>query len=140
MTIMKKLLISSCLPWLIIATFAASSPKEVTEALQKSKVRGGFVVHLGTTDGAATAALRPNESYQVHALVGDASKLDAVRKDIRKKAETYGTISADIWDGGQLPYVDNLVNLLLIEEGVEVGQKEILRVLTPLGKAYQRKD
>ena len=32
----------------------------------------------------------------------------------------------------------NLVNLLLIEEGSDVSQKEINRVLTPLGKAYRK--
>jgi outer membrane protein assembly factor BamB len=84
--------------------------------------------------------LLPSDGYQAQALVTDASKLDAVRKEIRKEAGTYGPIAADSWKGGQLPYVDNMVNLLLIEEGTEVSQKEILRVLTPLGKAFQKEN
>jgi outer membrane protein assembly factor BamB len=138
---MKKLLLFPTL-WIYAtaALFAGSSKDDLSRILQESGVKGGFVVHVGSTDGSATAALLPSDGYQAQALVTDASKLDAVRKEIRKEAGTYGPIAADSWKGGQLPYVDNMVNLLLIEEGTEVSQKEILRVLTPLGKAFQKEN
>ena len=138
---MKRLILFLTL-WIYAnaALFSASSKDDLSLILQESEVKGGFVVHVGSTDGSATAALLPSDSYQAQALVTDISKLDAVRKEIRKEAGTYGPIAADSWNGGQLPYVDNLVNLLLIEEGAQVNKKEIHRVLTPLGKAYQKKD
>jgi len=138
---MKKLLL---FPTLLVcanaALIASSSKAEISRILQESGIKGGFVAHVGSKDGSATNELRPNESFQVQALVTDASELDAVRKEIRKAAGSYGPIAADFWKGGQLPYIDNLVNLLLIEEGSDVSQKEINRVLTPLGKAYRKKD
>ena len=138
---MKKLTLFPAL-WIFatVTSLAASSKDEISRILQESEIKGGFVVHAGSTDGSATAALRPSEGYQAQALVTDSSKLDSVRKEIRKEAGIYGPIAADSWEGGQLPYIDNLVNLLLIEEGAKVTQKEIQRVLTPLGKAYQKKD
>ena len=136
---MKKLLL---FPTLLVcanaALIASSSKAEISRILQESGIKGGFVAHVGSKDGSATNELRPNESFQVQALVTDASELDAVRKEIRKAAGSYGPIAADFWKGGQLPYIDNLVNLLLIEEGSDVSQKEINRVLTPLGKAYRQ--
>jgi outer membrane protein assembly factor BamB len=137
---MKKLLVAPLFLLLTALSFGVSSQKEIAKALKQSEVKGGFIVHLGATDGSTTTALRPSDNYQVQALVTDTSKLDAVRKQIRKGAGTYGPIAADYWKDGQLPYIDNMVNLLLIEEGTEVSQKEIHRVLTPLGKAYQKKD
>ena len=138
---MKKLILFSTL-WMYASTalFAGSSKDDLSSILQESGLKGGFAAHVGSEDGTTTTALRPSEAFQVQALVTDASKLDAVRKEIRKEAGTYGPIAADSWKGGRLPYVDNMVNLLLIEEGAEVSQKEIQRVLTPLGKAYQKKD
>ena len=137
---MKKLILFPAL-WIFatVTSLATSSKDEISRILQESEIKGGFVVHVGSTDGSATAALRPSEGYQAQALVTDSSKLDTVRKEMRKEAGIYGPIAADFWEGGQLPYIDNLVNLLLIEEGSKVSQKEIQRVLTPLGKAYQKK-
>ncbi|MDC0156162.1 PQQ-binding-like beta-propeller repeat protein [Verrucomicrobia bacterium] len=138
---MKKLLLfPTLLVCANVALIASSSKAEISRILQESGIKGGFVAHVGSKDGSATNELRPNESFQVQALVTDTSELDTVRKEIRKAAGTYGPIAADLWKGGQLPYIDNLVNLLLIEEGSDVSQKEINRVLTPLGKAYQKKD
>ncbi len=137
---MKTLLVASLALVSTTLAFGQSSPKEIEQILERSKVKGGFIVHLGASDGGATAALRPSEAYQVHALVTDSSKLNEVRQGIREKAEAYGPIAADSWGGGQLPYIDNMVNLILVEEGIETNPKEILRVLTPLGKAFQRKN
>ena len=138
---MKKLILFSTL-WMYASTalFAGSSKDDLSSILQESGLKGGFAAHVGSEDGTTTTALRPSEAFQVQALVTDASKLDAVRKEIRKEAGTYGPIAADSWKGGRLPYIDNMVNLLLIEDGTEISQKEIQRVLTPLGKAYQKKD
>ena len=133
---MKKLLV---IPLIILsanATFAGSSKNEITRILKESGVKGGFVVHVGSDDGSATAALQPNDSYQVHALVTDASQLKDLRKEIRESAGSYGTVAADVLRGNHLPYIDNMVNLLLAEDGVTIDETEILRVLSPLGVAY----
>lgn len=120
--------------------YGASSAEQLARVLSDSGVKGGFVVHLGATSGKATAALRPSERYHLHALAADAADLPDLRKEIREAAGTYGPIAADVMRGTALPYIDESVNLLVAEEGTEVEEKEILRVLAPLGVAYLRAD
>ena len=54
-------------------------------------------------------------------------------------AGLYGPVSIDQWDGRRLPYVDNLVNLLVVEQAGDMGQEEMLRVLAPDGVAWVRR-
>ena len=49
-------------------------------------------------------------------------------------------MSVDQWNGSRLPYTDNLVNLLVVEEGRDIAESEIMRVLAPRGVAYVRGD
>ena len=126
---MKKLLFIPVIILSANAGFAGSSKDEITRVLKESGVKGGFVVHVGTDDGSATAALQPNDSYQVHALVADASQLDDLRKEIRESVGSYGTVAADLLRGNHLPYIDNMVNLLVAEDGVAIDETEILRVV-----------
>ena len=48
----------------------------------------------------------------------------------------YGPVSADRFGGRRLPYVDNLVNLLVAEDLGDVSIEEVMRVLAPLGVAW----
>ena len=93
----------------MVAGFAASSKYEIARVLKESGVKGGFVVHLGASDGSATAALRPSDSFQVQALVPNKSLLDKVRNEIRKALGEYGPVAADFVTASNLPYVDNMV-------------------------------
>ena len=105
--------------------------------VKDSGVQGGFIVHLGSSDGKKTAAFKLNDSYQVHGLTTDASSLAGLRTAIAKETQ-YGEVSADLLDGKLLPYVDNLVNLLIAEDLSGIAESEIQRVLTPNGVAMIR--
>jgi len=105
--------------------------------LEKSGVKGGFVVHVGAGDGSLTAALRANESYLVHGLVRDAAKVREAREKLHDSG-VYGLVSIDTWNGTHLPYVEGTVNLLVVSEGEPVSESEIDRVLTPLGVAMTK--
>ncbi len=107
--------------------------------LNQSGVSGGFVVHLGAGDGQLTQALRQNEATQVHGLVRRGSQLDEIRQRVRQ-AGHYGDVSFDRFEGADLPYVDNLVNLLVAEDQGEVPLDEVLRVLVPNGVAMIKTD
>jgi len=50
----------------------------------------------------------------------------------------YGPVSVDRLRGAQLPYVDNLVNLVVAEDLGDVPRSEVMRVLAPGGVAYVR--
>ena len=97
-------------------------------------VSAGFFVHLGADEAEQTAALRQNESTQVHGLFRDAELLAKARKSTFKTG-SYGEIAFDLLTGEDLPYVDNMVNLLVAESLGEIPREELLRVLVPNGVA-----
>lgn len=103
--------------------------------LEATGVQGGFIVHVGCDTGELTAALRANDRFQVHGLDRDSAKIAAARKRLRSQG-VYGPVSVDQLSGKELPYVDQLVNLLVAEDLGEIPMSEVMRVLTPRGVAY----
>ena len=94
--------------------------------------QGGLVVHLGSGDGAFTAALRTGNGYLVQGLDTDRENVGKAQAYVRSLG-IYGQVSVDSWDGKSLPYADNLVNLLVAEDPQEVSRGEMMRVLAPGG-------
>ncbi len=115
----------------------ADAVADAETVIEKSGLRGGFIVHLNPTDGEFTAALRRNSGTQVQALVVDALQLERLRGEIRARS-TYGEVAADSWSGRELPYIDNLVNLLVIDGEASVDESECMRVLVPNGVLLRR--
>jgi len=113
--------------------------QQATEILAESGVQGGLIVQLGCGDGKLTAALGANEGYLVHGLDTDPAAVDRARQHIRSRG-LYGRVSADRFDGKHLPYIDNLVNLVVAEDLGDVAMNEVTRVLCPGGVAYVKKD
>ncbi len=116
---------------------AATADEQARDILAATGVRGGLVVHLGCGDGKLTAALRHNERYLVHGLDTDAAAVARAREHIQARGVA-GRVSADRFDGKRLPYVRDLVNLLVASEPGNVAMDEIRRVLAPEGVAYVR--
>jgi len=119
------------------ALLAAGSAQAqtATEIIEATGVTGGLVVHIPCGDGTLTADLRVNDRYMVHGLDTDAGNVATAREYI-KSLGTYGTVSVDRWDGVQLPYIDNFVNLLVAEQPLPISMDEVMRVLAPNGVAY----
>ncbi len=105
------------------------------QILATTGIEGGLVVHLGCGDGKLTAALRDGDRYLVHGLDADAGDVERARRYIQSLG-IYGPVSADRLDGEHLPYVDNLVNLVVAEDFGGISMDEIVRVLAPEGAAY----
>jgi len=119
---------------------AASAESIPAEAIYEvTGVRGGLVVHLGCGDGELTAALRVNNRYLVHGLDTDVACVAKTRELLHSKG-MYGPVSADCFDGRHLPYVRDLVNLLVASDLGHVTMDEVRRVLAPGGVAYIRQD
>jgi outer membrane protein assembly factor BamB len=105
---------------------------------QETGVKGGLVLHLGCGDGKLTAALCASDAYLIQALDRDPEDVERARETIRS-AGLYGRVSVEHVDGGgSLPYVDNLVNLVVAEDPGDVAMSEVMRVLAPNGVAYTR--
>jgi len=132
-----SLTIVACTAGVISCAHAGSGDSEQATAraiVEASGIQGGLVVHLGCGDGHLTAALRLGDGYLVHGLDVDADRLLRTRRFIRSKG-AYGKVAVDSFDGRRLPYVDNLVNLLVAEDPYGVTRTEMLRVLAPGGVA-----
>ncbi|MFM7039524.1 MAG: class I SAM-dependent methyltransferase, partial [Planctomycetaceae bacterium] len=100
--------------------------------LRESGVQGGFVVHLGAGTAELTAALRASTGFQVQGLEADAALVAAGRRRMLDAGQ-YGEVSLLQFSGQELPYIDNMVNLLVVEGNQKVPQDELLRVLVPGG-------
>jgi outer membrane protein assembly factor BamB len=132
---MKRL---ALLPLLLLALSSVLRADDATDLLTQSGVKGGIVVHVGCGDAITTQKLRANDSYQVQGLTKEADKVPALRESVYK-AGVSGTVAVSEWDGKHLPYIENYVNLLVVEDAASVAKEEIDRVLTPLGVAMVRK-
>jgi outer membrane protein assembly factor BamB len=122
---------------------AAAQPdvykQQAEQILKAADIKGGLIVHIGCGDGKLTAALYANENYLVHGLEKDLDKLRQAREYVQSGGN-YGDVSFSRFDGKRLPYVDNLVNLAVVEEPDDVPMDEVKRVLAPGGKAYIKKN
>jgi len=69
-----------------------------------------------------------------HLLV--AQKKDASQaREVLVAAGLHGKITVGQWTSGTLPFIDNFVNLLIVDSGSTVSREEIERVLAPEGIA-----
>jgi len=120
-----------------LAAAETSVDNQAREILAAAGVKGGLVAHIGCGDGKLTAALHAKESFVVHGLDRDAEDVQGARQYIQAKG-LYGKVSVEQWRGDKLPYADDLVNLLVVENPDEIAREEVMRVLAPRGAACIR--
>jgi len=137
----KEATIAAACLGLTLVTFPARALASDT-AIQQAEsifaatgVKGGLVVHLGCGDGRLTAALAKDQGYVVHGLDTEPASVDKARKHIRSLG-LYGKVSVETFDGENLPYSDNLVNVVVASGECQVASEEIGRVLVPGGVAF----
>jgi len=116
-----------------VSAFCAPASYEQTakQVLDTAGIKGGLIVHLGCGDGKLTAALQANDSCIVQGLNADVT---AARQYIQSLG-LYGKVTAEQCTGDRLPYVDNLVNLVVADDLGKLPMEEVLRVLAPNGVA-----
>ncbi|MHC4706639.1 MAG: class I SAM-dependent methyltransferase, partial [Planctomycetota bacterium] len=106
-------------------------PEDITELAQAreivstSEITGGLAVHLGCGDGRLTAALRVNHSFIVQGLDANEKNIDQAREHIRSLG-LYGKVTARKFDGLSLPYIDNMVNLVVCEDLGRLPLQELM--------------
>ena len=121
----------------MIAIFATMSvsievAENAEEIIRKTGIKGGLVVHIGCGNAELTASLKQNDRFFVQGIDTDKNKIEAARRQLLSKG-LYGDVSLMHLTENKLPYVDNLVNLLVVEEPGNVSKEEMMRVITPLG-------
>jgi outer membrane protein assembly factor BamB len=122
---------------LTIITASSAIAESGTKIIDVSEIKGGLIVHLGCEDGNRIIEFGDQNCYLVHGLDTDRRNVSRARQQIMAK-ELYGKVSVDTFDGSHLPYIDNLVNLLVAENLYNVSMDEVIRVLCPDGVAYIR--
>jgi outer membrane protein assembly factor BamB len=120
----------ACLPLI-------ANAQQARRILSETGVEGGLVVHLGCGDGKLTAVLCPNDRYMVHGLDTNPANVKRAREHIQSR-DLYGRVSVDRLRGRRLPYIDNLVNLIVAEDLGKISRSEVMRVLCPNGFVYIR--
>ena len=123
----------------LLACSSAWAEQSAKDILKASGVRGGLIVHLNCGDGKLTADLHADDAYLVHGLATDAKSVQQAREHIQSLG-LYGPVAAERFGGEHLPYVDNLVNLVVAEDLGGVSTDEVMRVLCPNGVAYVRRE
>jgi outer membrane protein assembly factor BamB len=136
---------SELTPALVVCTVALLVPGPARAVsgragniLEAAEIKGGLVVHLGCGDGTLTTALHAGDGYVVHGLDVRPEEVKKAREYIRSQG-LYGPVSVEHFTGTTLPYVDNLVNLVVISHQSSVTGEEIERVLAPRGVAVMPK-
>jgi len=120
---------------ILLAAPAQDRDRELAgEIIEATGIQGGLIVHLGCGDGKLTAALGAGDRYLVHGLDADAENVRQARRHLRSLG-IYGKVSVGAFDGRRLPYVDELVNLLIADDLGQVSTEEVMRVLVPNGVA-----
>lgn len=106
------------------------------EIIQQSKFAGGVVVHVHGEDASLLQSLRKHSPNLLgHLLVAQETDVRAPRETLVEAGE-HGKISVGQWKSGTLPFIENFVNLLVVEDPDAVSREEVLRVLVPEGVAF----
>lgn len=102
------------------------------DVIELSGVKGGLIVHLGCGDGKRTAALHKTDAFLVHGLDRDAAKIETARNRLIEQ-RVHGKVTVEHWTKKTLPFIDNLVNLIVVEDAGGIPMTEVMRVLCPNG-------
>jgi outer membrane protein assembly factor BamB len=113
-------------------SLGAGPADEARQILAASGTKGGLIVHLGCGDGKLTAALRAADSYIVQGLDTSAENVRQARLTLAEGG-LYGEVTAREFDGKVVPFIDNTVNLLVVDSAYSVSRGEMMRVLCPKG-------
>lgn len=134
---MKKLSTILLVIWLLVPVtlYAQDAARLITE----SGLQGGLVVHVGSGDGTFTADLRINDRFIIRGLDQNEENVHKARKHIQSIG-LYGDVSIEHHPYSWLPYPDNLVNILLIEDPALISREECMRVLSPKGALFVKQN
>ena len=126
--------------FLVLVAFPASVRGQAGEApgiLEAAGFTGGIILHLGSGDGHLTAALSEPSNSLVLGLDDDRTSVAGARKRLRGMG-IYGRVTTEWLSGHVLPFVDNMVNLVVVSDAELVPPAEIMRVLAPGGGVVRK--
>ena len=125
---------------LIALLFTCGAPaRPLSELIKRTGVPGGVILHVGCGDRRVTASLSSSGRFLVRGLDRDAAAVQSATRHAHDLGRPVVVqTSFQVWDGQSLPFADNLINILVMEDGQQVTWAEMLRVLAPLGFLFTR--
>jgi len=124
-----------CIGLCLSLPLAAGAAESGEEILAAAGVRGGLVVVVGCEDVDLLIDLASRKGCLVQGLDTRGESVEQATAALRAEG-LLGRASVTRFNGHSLPYVDNLVNLLVIQQAdTELAEAEIQRVLAPRGVA-----
>lgn len=128
---MKKIMLIALLVFPMLVRAVVMEPGETI--LELAGVRGGLVVVLGCPYPELLETLGSKDAFLVHGLDADAGNVARARAFLHEK-KRYGPVTVSHLDGATLPYVNNLVNVIVLSgKKPGVSREEMMRVLAPGG-------
>lgn len=123
--------------WVVSSAMVAGEPTADSTAAWLVDWAGcdaGLCVHVGCGVGKLTGELAQSDRFFVEGLEPDGDLVRAARRDL---AAQYGSVTVRKCSLEKLPYAENLVNLVVVDNIVQHDPplNEILRVLRPGGVA-----
>lgn len=129
-----------CLPaCLFFALSLSAAEPDVPSELLALGSQTGLCVDLGCGDATLAATLASKGNLVIHALETSDAQVSAACESLQQK-KLYGQVSVEKLSSKELPYADNLINVLIAEKDCGVSDAEIMRVLTPNGVAWFKRD
>ena len=106
-----------------------------TAASAESGMSGGLVVCIGAEALEGVANDWEEPGCVIHCLETSDDEVSRLRRRIQA-AGCYGKVSVAQFDGERLPYINNLVNTIVIRDArCRIPAEEVQRVLAPYGTA-----
>jgi hypothetical protein len=139
---MKRLIlfgIITCTALLLTSPCNSAQTETAADILSKTGITGGLIVHLGCGTGELTASLRTNDSTVVHGLDQSESTVIKAREHVASLGLA-GAVSISRLYGDTLPFIDNVINLVVVERDTGISHEEIMRGLRPGGTAWFRQE
>ena len=118
---------------LIVFFCSTSFAGEIKELVTKSNIHGGLVVSVGDVNPEFLKELRVDDSYTVEGVSEDAAAVNQARMTLT--AESKGRIETSTYNGTTIPFIDNIIQLLVItkNDGSKITGAEVNRVVAPFG-------
>ena len=136
-----KIPVIASLLFAIAAVLHAQTAEQLKEA---TGIRSGLAVHLGCGDGTLARDLAKEGRFLVQGLTVDPAVVRKARNANEKEGLAGLVTVIDFSNFHRLPYNDNMVDLIVADfdalGATAPESPEVIRVLSPFGAAYVKKD
>ena len=109
--------------------------KRALTILEQTAITKGYCLILGCEDGRLASVIGANSQLNIICLDTDVHKIAKLRNLLDEQG-LYGRVTVKQWDGRELPFTQNLFNLIIAADGSMLSAlslNDVVRVLRPYG-------